>query len=525
MRYQFGDYILDTDNYELCEHDTSLPVEPQVLELLVLLIENRGRMISKEEINEVVWRGRIVSEAALSSRIKSARKILGDNGKDQRIIQTVHKKGFRFVADVTTDVNIINCNVKPTRTFNEPPKKPAIVVLPFSNLSSNKEQEYLSDGITTDIITYLSKHRWLNVTARNTSFGYKGVETDSKSLGNELDVDYVVEGTIQRAGNRLRVNANLIDAKSGHQKWSDRYDRKVADIFSLQDELTGMIVSRIEPEIGVAERNKIVHSRPANLQAWDSYHLGIYHFFKFTQEDNLEAQRLLHYSQEQDRSFGEPFAWWAYAVILGMVYWDVEPSQEILNQALRACDTALSLDSQNAVFYALRARVLLARKEYNLAIAENEIAISMNPTLAAAYCGLGDSLAYEGRYIESIASFDKAIALSSNDPQRWAFYTYGALTLLFDHQYEKALKWLELASTIPNCQYWTAAHKVVVLALLERGHEMEVAKKQLLRENPAFSCDFARKKLFYLRRQEQISLYLGALGKAGIPKISSKVTK
>jgi TolB-like protein len=515
MRYHFDKFVLDTERFELSLRGHAVHAEPQVIELLVLLIENRDRMVSKDEINEAVWRGRIVSEAALSSRIKTARKILGDNGRDQRVIRTVHKKGFRFIAEIT-DAKQSNREIIADQSPNAPRTKAAIAVLPFSNFSSQEEQAYFSDGITTDIITHLSKHRWLEVAARNTSFCYKDSALAGHDIGRELGVDYLVEGTVQRAGNRIRVSAHLVDCYSGRQLWADRFDRELSDIFELQDELTGKIVAHLEPEIGLAERSKIVLARPANLQAWDSYHLGIYYFFKFTGADNLEAQRLLLQSQQQDSHFGEPFAWWAYAVVLGMVYWDVEPTQDMLDRALQACNAALSLDSQNAVFYALKARVLLARKEYDLAIAENEIAISLNPTLAAAHCGLGDSLAYEGRYEESVACFGKAIALSSNDPQLWAFYTYGALTLLFNNEFERALRWAERAASIPNCQYWTAAHKLVALAYLDRNLETEEAKRKLLAEQPEFTLSFARKKLFYLRRQEQIDMYITGLEKAGI---------
>jgi tetratricopeptide (TPR) repeat protein len=266
-----------------------------------------------------------------------------------------------------------------------------------------------------------------------------------------------------------------------------------------------------------AERNRVVHSCPANLRAWDCYYLGINHFFKFTGPDNLEAQRLLKLSQEQDPHFGEAFAWWAYAVVLGMVYWDTPPTPEMMDKALEACDTALSLDSQNTSFHALKARILLARCEYEEALNENEIAISLNPTFAAAHCGLGDSLAYEGRYDESISCFEKSIELSPNDPQLWAFYTYGALALLFKYDHEKALQWLDKATAIPNYQYWTIAHKVVALTRLERMDEAKKAVMRSLNLNPGFCLDFAREKLFYLKMPEQVNLYLESLKKAGIP--------
>jgi len=536
MRYQFDDFTLDTDCFEISKNGENIPAEPQVIELLALLVEHCDRMVSKEEINQKIWRGRIVSEAALSSRIKSARQVLGDSGQAQRYIRTIHKKGFRFLGKVkiadsnnqsetdksldTAHVSVQSTNtntaVETTTGINSNFEKPAVAVLPFANLSSEAEQEYFSDGITADIITHLSKHRWVDVTARNTSFGYKGKMVNIPELGKELKVNYVVEGSVQRVLNRVRVTAHLVDAKTGHPIWVERYDREIADIFELQDDITEKIVARVEPEIGFAERNRVVHSRPPNLQAWDCYHLGVYHLFKFTGTDNEESQTLLRRSFELDNRFGEAYAWWAYAVILGMVYWDTSPTQELLNEALEASDKAISLDSQNATFRALKARILLARCEYDRALAENEIAIKLNPTFAAAHCGLGDSLAYEGRYDESIDCFERAIALSPNDPQVWAFLTYGALAYIFKQDFNSALNWTDRASGIPNCQYWTTAHRAVALAKLGRLDEAQQTAVKLKQQNPKFSIAFAREKLFYLKQQDQIDLYLDGLRLAGI---------
>lgn len=542
MRYQFNEFILDTDRFELFKNGEHLNAEPQVIELLALLVDNEHRLVSKEEINTRVWNGRVVSEAALSSRIKTARQLLGDNGRSQHMIRTVHKKGFRFVSSVTIladdtpsrphdllpdyAANELTASQHPYQKqaiaetpFNKHPhKKPAVAVLPFSNLSSEAEQEYFSDGITTDIITLLSKHHWLSVTARNTSFGYKGQSVNIQELGKQLAIDYMVEGSVQRLGNRVRISAQLIDAETGLHKWAERYDREIADIFTLQDEITETIVARLEPEIGFSERNKIVHARPTNLESWDCFHLGVYHFFKFTGPDNVEAQRLLKQSYTLDEHCGDAYAWWAYATILGMVYWQTPASQQLLDEALAACNTALAIDSQNASFYSLRGRVLLARREYDRAITDNETAIALNPTFAAAHCGMGDSLAYEARYDESLHCFEKAIALSPNDPQRWAFLSYGAMALLFKGDFENALLWAKRASSIPNCQYWARAHKVVALAHLNRPDEVQQAVAGLLQELPIFSCAFARQKLFYLRKQEQVELYIEGLQKAGIPE-------
>jgi adenylate cyclase len=517
MVYRFENFELDMDRFELRQNGSAVPVEPQVLALLALLVSNKDRVVSKDELIEKVWNGRIISESAISSRVKKARQALGDDGKSQRFIYTVQRKGFRFVGEVDVDnaedANTPVSTTARTGTFAQP----GIAILPFLNLSGDPTQEYFSDAITQDLITNLSKHRWLSVVARNSSFAYKGKNVDVKEIVRDLGVSYVVEGSVRRSGDRIRVTAQLIDTATGRQTWSDKYDRDLQDVFELQDEITSKIAARLEPEIGAAERQKVSRIAKQDLQAWECYHLGVFHFFKFTAEDNLEAQRLLQKSRDLDPAVGEAHAWWAYAVILGMVYWDTDPSQEMLDAALSAAQMALEIDDQNAVFYALKARVQLARCEYKSALAENKMAIKLNPSFAAAYCGLADSLAYEGRYDEAIERFEKAIELSPNDPQRWAFLTYGALAHIFKGDYETAIDWADQASEIPNCQFWTIAHKTVALAYLGEKQRTQVHVEKLLREQPKFSIAFARKKLFFLKDEKQLELYINGLTLAGIP--------
>lgn len=517
--YRFEAFELDTARFELRRGGVPVAVEPQVLSLLALLVANRDRMVPKDEVIARIWNGRVVSDAALSSRMKSLRQALGDDGKAQRLIRTVHGKGFRFVGDVTCAGDAAGRRTAASGDTggDAAVSRPGIAVLPFVNLSSDPDQEYFSDAISQDIITNLSKHRWLDVAARNASFGYKGKDVDVRQLSRELGVSYIVEGSVRRSGDRIRVTAQLVDAHSGKQRWSDRYDGNLEDIFEVQDEITTRIVARLEPEIGAAERQKAVRSVRRDLRAWDCYHLGVFHFFKFTAEDNKEAQRLLQRSRDLAPDFGEAHAWWAYAVILGMVYWDTEPSQELLDEALAATDRALQIDDQNATFYALKARVQLARREYDSALVENELAIGLNPTFAAAHCGLGDSLAYEGRYEEAVERFRRAIELSPNDPQRWAFLTYGALAHIFSRDFRTAVQWAERASEIPNCQYWTTAHKAVALAYLNDREGAGRAVELLLRQQPGFTIEFARRKLFYLKDPEQLRLYAEGLARAGVP--------
>jgi adenylate cyclase len=518
MIFRFETFTLDTNRFELSDAGEPVVLEPQVLALIALLVEHRDRMVSKDELIEKIWNGRIVSESAISSRIKKARRALRDSGTEQRLIRTVHGKGFRFVGESIEAAaqSPSPPPATPSRTARTS-ARPRVVILPFANLSGDSDQEYFSDAITQDLITNLSKHRWLEVVVRNAAFGYKGKAVDWQQLVDELGVNYIVEGSVRRAGDRIRATAQLVDAISKRQIWADRYDRDLEDVFAVQDEITAKIAARLEPEIGAFERRKVTRTPPRDLQAWDCYHLGISHFFKFTPEDNLEAQRLLQKSRELDPRFGEAHAWWAYAVILGMVYWDTEPTSNLLDAALEATQQALQLDDQNAVFYALKARVQLARCEYQSALIENNIAIDLNPTFAAAYCGLADSLAYEGRYEESIRQFEHALELSPNDPQRWAFLTYGALAHIFKGDFQKAIEWTDKASEIPNCQFWTHAHKAVALAYLGKIDEARREIELVIKERPQFNIDFARNKLFFIKDKAQLDSYLEGLERAGAP--------
>ncbi len=516
MIYRFGNFELDTDRFELRENGEPVTLEPQVFALISLLVENPNRLVSKDELIDKVWNGRVVSESAISSRVKKARKALHDSGNSQTLIRTVHGRGFRFTG------KLLQAETKPAAAAPAAAEsgtaRPRIIILPFVNMSGDPEQEYFSDAVAQDLISNLSKHRWLEVVARSSAFGYKGKGVDPRRLVDELGVDYIVEGSVRRAGDRIRATAQLADAKSQRQIWAERYDRKLEDVFAIQDEITSKIAARLEPEIGAFERRKVAGSPKRDLKAWDCFHLGTSHFFRFTADDNLEAQRLLQRSRELDPGFGEAHAWWAYAVVLGMVYWDTDPSEELLDEALAATQKALEIDDQNAIFYTLKARVQLARCEYDSALIENNMAIRLNPTLASAYCGLGDSLAYEGRYEESIEQFEHALELSPNDPQRWAFLTYGALAHIFKGDYRDAIDWADKAAEIPNCQFWTHAHKAVAYAYLDDTERAKREIKRVMKERPQFSRAFAEEKLFFLKDPKQLGTYLDGLEKAGVPR-------
>jgi len=523
MQFSFADHVLDLDRRELKRGSQQIAVEPQVFDLLAHLIQNRDRVVSKDDLLSAIWGGRVVSESNLTSRINAARKAIGDDGEKQRLIRTYARKGVRFIGNVDEakpglikEAPDLAASASQTGSGSETPRaKPTIAVLPFSNMSGEPEQEYFSDGITEDIITALSKHRSMLVIARNSTFAFKGHDRDVRRVGLDLGADYLVEGSVRKIGKHVRVTAQLIETEGGRNVWAERYDRDVHDMFAMQDEITAAIAARIEPEIGTAERVRSEHKPPHVLHAWDFFRLGTSHFYKSTIEDNREAQRLFRRAIEVDPGLAQAHAFLGYALVLSMVYFDVEPSDERLNEAVTVARKGVELDEQDALVRFVYGRALLAQKRYGDALAELETAVELNQNLAVVYCGLGDSLAYEGRFSEAIPYFEKAINLSPYDPQRWAFYSYRALAHLLARQFDLAAEWAQKATRIPNSHYWPFAHRVAALGHLRRP-EASQALGALLQRQPDFSCRLARKRLFYIKDPLHLDIYVEGLREAGV---------
>ncbi len=537
MQFAFDDYILDSGRRELSRNSERIALEPQVFDLLLYLVQNRERVVTKDDLITAVWKGRIVSDSTLTTRINAARKAVGDNGGRQALIKTYPRRGVRFVGDVRVDGPAAETAGWPeqpqerTEPFQDKAPvpttpgtvlnwggRPSVAVLPFKNLSGDPEQEYVSDGITEDIITALSRHRSLAVIARNSSFAFKGGGGDVRQVGLTLGAEYLVEGSFRKSRQRVRISAQLVEAEGGRQLWAERYDRDLQDLFQLQDEITTTIAGRIEPEVSAAERLRVERKAVPALHAWDFFRLGTKHFYKSTAADNLEAQRLFCRAIELDPNLAEAYGYLSYAIVLSMVYFEAEPNEERLDEAVAIGGKGVELDDQDGLIRFTYGRALLARKSYEHALAELETAVTLNPCLAVSYCGLGDSLAYEGRISEAIPYFQRAIELSPYDPLRWAFYSYRALAHIFAREFEPASDWAQKATRVPNAHYWAFAHRASALGHLQRLEELRVAVDELLQRKPDFSCSFARRRLFYVKNPDQLHLYIEGLRGAGIPE-------
>ncbi|MFT5393978.1 MAG: adenylate cyclase [Gammaproteobacteria bacterium] len=392
-----------------------------------------------------------------------------------------------------------------------------MAVLPFVNMSSDPEQEFFSDGMTEDLITSLSCYRSFSVIARNSTAVYKGQSADVRQIANDLGASYILQGSIRKSGARVRVSAQLIDAVYGNHIWAERYDRKVDDIFDLQDEIVETISGRLGPEVDATEMRRAELKSTRNLDAWGCYHLGMLEFFRFNEDGNKQAQHLMRRAIELDPKFGPPYARLAYAALLGMIYFDTEPTVEAFDETIAHARKAVEIDAKDAWSHMALGKVHLLQCDYESALAESRIAVQLNPSLGVAHCGIADALTYMGFVEDAIPQFETAIRLSPQDPWRWAFFAYRSLAHLFREEYDAAVYWAGSALRVPNCAYWANAHMVSALGHLGMKDKGNGAAAELLRRKPRFSCEYAKQRLFYVKDAGQLARYLDGLRKAGLP--------
>ena len=310
MRYLFEEYAFDTDRRELHRGADVVSVAPQVFDLLDYLIRNRERVVTKDDVINVIWNGRIVSDAALTTRLNAARTAIGDSGEEQRLIKTLPRKGFRFVGPVreAQAAAVADNPVEPSKPTLTLPDKPSIAVLPFANLSSDPEQDYFADGMVEDIITALSRFKALFVIARNSSFTYKGRAVDVKQVGRELGVRYVLEGSVRKAANRVRITGQLVDTATGAHLWAERFDGGLRDIFDLQDQVTESVVGAIAPAVEKAEIERAKRKPTESLDAYALYLRGLARLYQFaSRQANDEALRLFNSAIELDPDFAAAY--------------------------------------------------------------------------------------------------------------------------------------------------------------------------------------------------------------------------
>jgi TolB-like protein len=500
VQFLFDDQVLDADRRELRRGAELIAVEPQVFDLLVHLVRSRDRVVSKDDLIASVWGGRIVSDSTLSSRINAARRAVGDSGEEQRLIRTIARRGLRFVAEVEElsagdgPAEAATPEEAQPRPALPPTDRPAIAVLPFINLSGDPEQEYFSDGISDDIITALSKLRWFFVIARNSSFTYKGKAVHMSRIAEELGVDYVVEGSVRRGGDRVRINVQLNDAATGGHIWTERYDRDLADMFAVQDEITEAIVAAIEPQLYAAENFRAQRKAPDSLDAWDLVMRALSYYWRITQQDNLVAQALLEKAVAIDGRCGQALGVLAasHTFSAHMGWADMEASLPVARDAALK---AIRADSEDPWAHHALACVYLFTRHFDNSLAEFETALTLNPNFAFAQAYHGLALSYCGYWEEAAAAAGRALRLSPRDPFSALYTGVAAYAQFVGRNYDEAMR---LAREAVRQRFdFVGAHRVLTAAAGMAG-QPEIAAAavcELRRAQPNISLAWIASKM------------------------------
>src|SRR5579862_766609 len=482
MQFRFSNHTLDIDRRELLRDRDAVAVEPQVFDLLVYLVENRDRVVSKDDLIASVWCGRIVSDSTLTSRINAARRAVGDTGQAQRLIRTIARKGFRFVGDVRTQANADKSSpagaspdqAAETQPAPPLPDRPAIAVLPFVNMSGEPEQEYFSDGISEDIITALSKLRWFFVIARNSSYIYKGKPVHMKQIAEELGVGYVVEGSVRKGGDRVRISAQLNDVATGSHIWAERYDRELADVFAVQDEITETVVAAIEPKLYAAENFRATRKPPDSMDAWDLLMRALSYFWRVTRSDNAVAQALLEKAVVIDPNYGRALGLLAYSHTFGaQMGWEDVAAMPV---AKRAAQAAILVDSEDPWAHLALGYVYQFTRRFDESLAELETALRLNPNFSLGHGYYGLTLSYCARWEEATLATAHALRLSPRDPLSALYYGIAAYAQFVGRNYEEAMRQARVSIRLRGD--FVGAHRVLTAAAGMAG-ESDIAKAAL----------------------------------------------
>ncbi len=398
------------------------------------------------------------------------------------------------------------------------PDKPSIAVLPFDNMSGDAEQEYFVDGITEDIITALSKFHSFLVIARNSTFTYKGQAVNVRTIAEELSVRYVVEGSVRKAGNRLRVTAQLIEAASGNHIWAERYDRDLEDIFDLQDEITQTIVSAIEQEIGSVERIRAVQKRPGSLEAWELLQRGLHHVYQMDRGGLQTGADLLRQCIAKDPSFAQAHSLLAFAIIHQVFLGTIDEFDQALAEATMHTNAAIKYDARDSLAHEMLARILSIQHRYDEAVAEAVRAVQFNPNSVSAHFALATIYYFANRSAEALEPIDSAMRLSPKDPRHFTHLHVKGAILGEVGRLQEGLKLLRQAVSMPHGDYRSALLLARYAAEAGLVEEAKRAAGRVLELKPDFTLNLFEKKLHANFHPDLMRPFLSHLIDVGLPK-------
>jgi adenylate cyclase len=511
-----------------------IAIGSRALDVLGVLVGRPGDLVSRAEIIAAVWPSTVVEDSNLNMQIAALRRILDDGRADGSCIQTIPGRGYRFTAAVTrvaaegpsnaaagpqsgvgarAGLSIV---VLPFEQGVPPPDKPPVAVLPFQNLTGDPRHGFVSDGISHDIITALSRYSSLLVLSGSSCFAYKGSVVDVRQVGRELGARYVLEGSMREAGNKVRLIAQLVEAETRTHLWAARYDRELADVFRLQDKIAADVTTAIAPVIGEAERQRAARRPTGGLDPWSACQRGWWHMSRLSVEDNTLAKRFFQQAIDLDPTFAGGYKGLVSALADASTVFctcDLREAQGLSNSLARR---AIALDGADAEARACLGAVLWHRGDPEGARAEAERALVKNPTLARGHTVLGMALIHSGQAKEGLTALKRSIRLDPRDPGLAARLNQIAVALFYLRRYEAsaevAQQMIRSYPEFPPVYRWLAA----AFGQLGRTDEAKNALERAVSLAPAWLDTYVRQGAPWMRPVDHANLIEG-LRKAGLP--------
>jgi len=504
MIYRFDSFELDLDRGELRAGGTPIPVEPQVFALLALLIEHRDRLVSRDELLEKIWDGRVVSDAALSSRIKFARQALSDDGKTQRYIRTVHRRGFRFVGDARVVSGREVAGALPaqpeaatgaatTAPIPEPAERPSIAVLPLRPLGDVGPYATVAEALPHELITELARLRWLFVIARGSAFRLRSAETDPQEVGRLLGARYCLSGTLEVTGRRLDVTLELVDTRDGGLVWAEQFTGAVDDVHLLRAAIRARLLSALEIQIPLHEAALARLTVTENLDAWSAYHLGLQHAYRFNRLDNATAAALFRRSIALDPGFARAHAGLSFVHFQTAFLHQTDDLPGELELARGCAQRGLDLDPLDPFVNFTMGRTYWLDGDLDAALNWLERATALSPNYAQGIYARAWTESLSGREAAAHDHADLAMRLSPLDPLHYAMLGTHALAFMAAGEDAQAAAWAERSARSPGAHVLIAM--IAMTAHAMAGDETAAAgwAANVRKRNPALtSADFFR---------------------------------
>lgn len=515
---------MDRARRELRRGGALIPVEPLVFDLIAHLADNAERVVSKSELVDAIWSGRVIADATLSTSIKSARRALGDSGAKQRFIKTYHRRGFRYVGPPLARASIAagggGSSHQPSPTDAQadldlsPPRRPSIAVLPFATLGGHAEQQVLAGGLLQDVTQRLARARWLFVSARASAQQFRFAASDPTEIGAALGVKYLLHGSVIRSAGRFRLTVALIATTDGEEIWAETFDRKIEDVFAVQDEVSDLIAAAVESEIDLKER-RLAAIRPlASLDAWSSYHRANDLLYKFAPDERAEAERLFLRARELDPGSARVSAGLSFLHWLRAFFEVGRKRAEEVAIARAFAEESVALDPLDAQAHWALGRASMIEGDLEGAADELSKSVELNVNYAKGRFSLGYAKLFTGDYDGALEHAASARRLSPYDPMSFAYLGLFAEAKTLAGDAAAGLIWARRAARQPNAHHHILAVAAWVSATAGDDEGARGYMSEVRRLRPSYSdADFLRA---YPHQGRSRALVTGAFRRLGV---------